>query len=409
MKTLKKVLISLIAIGATACSSTRNTGIYDDDIYYTPRSNNQNPVNNNNTVTQNNNNTNSDPNQRQQNTESYTDVSGNTYITSNYYGNNNTFYQDDYYDYAYSARIRRFHSGVSFGYYDPWFTNMYWYTYDPFFFGISIYMTYSWWYLTPWVRYSWYWGWGSSWDWVPGWGWGSGYLYGYNHGYWNGYWNGYYNGLNNGLAINYYNSFDSNSWYGSRGSSSGAGNGTNTREPRSLGQIYQNATGDNPQMRQINTIDERGSIRNSGNTISSKPIDNISNIRSGNTGSGSGTKDIKSSFEIDPSNGRNGKRIDNADVSKKGRDNMSNTNPVDNIERPNTGGRNQSIDNISRTNNGRENNFPTQRESNIQPKNNYYNQLSNKPQYNYNNSNGFFSDPSRSGGGSIGGGRGRSR
>lgn len=440
MKTVKIALIAMLAIGATACSSTRNTGMYDDDIYYSPR-NNPNPANNS-AVTQNNNiNQNQtqvennqynnqedyyDPNQRQQTTETYSDENGNTYITNNYYGNNNTFYQDDYYDYAYAARIRRFHSGVGFGYYDPWFTNMYWYNYDPFFFGTSIYVTYSWWYPSPWFRYGWgwgpvwgwNWGWSWNWGWNYGWGWGNSYWLGYNHGYWNGYWNGYYNGLNNGIVSNYYfNSFDSNSWYyGPRGSSTGAGSGTNTRGPRSLGQIYQTATADNAQIRQLNTTGEKELRMNNG--ISTKPFDNNMDSRSnGTSGTGLGTKDINinsgRNIESVPMGSRESKPVDNIGQPNKGQGGVISPAPVDNIGRPNTGGINKPVDNIGRPNTGnpipnnpnlsRENsnpiNIPENKGGNNpiyskpnrdynQPQNNYYNQPNNKPQYNYYNNGG---------------------
>ena len=78
---------------------------------------------------------------------------------------------DDYYDYAYASRIRRFHTNVyvGWGYYDPFFTNMYWYDYQPASWGISIYMGYNWWwpgyyrpyYYSPcWYDYGWRYGWG---------------------------------------------------------------------------------------------------------------------------------------------------------------------------------------------------------------------------------------------------------
>ena len=70
--------------------------------------------------------------------------------------------EDDYYDYAYSARIRRFHSPVIYyDYYADYYTNMYWYTYDPFYWGTSIYLGYSWWYPTYYSRWydPFYWSW----------------------------------------------------------------------------------------------------------------------------------------------------------------------------------------------------------------------------------------------------------
>lgn len=80
--------------------------------------------------------------------------------------------QDDYYDYAYSARLRRFHSPIVYSdYYADYYTDLYWYTYDPFLWGTSIYLGYSWWYpsfyhgwyspyysywYSPWYAYGWY-------------------------------------------------------------------------------------------------------------------------------------------------------------------------------------------------------------------------------------------------------------
>lgn len=169
---------------------------------------------------------------------SYRDDQGNTYITNNYY------YDDDYYDYSYSARIRRFYHPVYSSYWHDYYTNYYWYTYDPVLFGVSIYYGYNWWYPGPWRggwRIWWSWGWGWSWGWYggywgvysywgPSWywpgyygafyyGWGNPWGWGYWNGYANGYWNGYWNGYYNGLYASYYNSYDPNSstyYYGHR-------------------------------------------------------------------------------------------------------------------------------------------------------------------------------------------------
>jgi hypothetical protein len=93
---------------------------------------------------------------------SYTDDNGTTYVTNNYYG--------DYYDYEYTSRLRRFYGNYTgFDYYDPYYTNLYWYTYDPFYYGVSIYYTYSWWYRP--YRYSYYgWGWHYPYYHYCGWG-----------------------------------------------------------------------------------------------------------------------------------------------------------------------------------------------------------------------------------------------
>src|SRR5690606_321261 len=51
--------------------------------------------------------------------------SGNGTVINNYY--NQSYDMDDYYDYMYASRIRRFRNPrTSFGYYDPFYTNAYW-------------------------------------------------------------------------------------------------------------------------------------------------------------------------------------------------------------------------------------------------------------------------------------------
>lgn len=156
---------------------------------------------------------------------------------------------DDYYDYQYASRIRRFYyPSYGMGYYDPWYTNSYWYNYNPYSFGTSIYTTYNFWpnsytywgFGNPWGAYNpWafnpYWGynnwgyngWGYNSPWMPynpyacgwgfgnpywggGWGWGNPYFNGFNNGYYNGYYNGFYDGM----AYNnyYFNGFDNNSY-----------------------------------------------------------------------------------------------------------------------------------------------------------------------------------------------------
>jgi len=60
---------------------------------------------------------------------------------------NNYYYGDgDYlYDYYYASRIRRFHRPwVSSGYYNSIYTDSYWYTWEPAYLGISIYMGSMW-------------------------------------------------------------------------------------------------------------------------------------------------------------------------------------------------------------------------------------------------------------------------
>lgn len=174
---------------------------------------------------------NAQQNASQSGSSTYTDPSGNN-ITNNYYGD----YYEDNNDYDYAARINRFHRPIyGSGYYDPFYTNMYYYNYDPFYWGTSIYIGYRPSYWFGWNS----WGWNSGWGWNNGWGWNSpyfyspacygGYGYGYGFGgggYWNGYNNGYWNGYHDGLAYGgYYNTYDQNSgiYYGPRGASGTTG------------------------------------------------------------------------------------------------------------------------------------------------------------------------------------------
>lgn len=133
---------------------------------------------------------------------------GNTYITNNYYG--------DQYDYSYSARIRRFYHPYGWSYYDPFYTNLYWYDYNPFSWGVSLYLTYSWWSPPVWSApvYGWaYPAYGCS-PWAPYSYYPSCSPYGWNNPYWNGYQNGYYDGLAAGTFNPWYcNTYDPYSYY----------------------------------------------------------------------------------------------------------------------------------------------------------------------------------------------------
>lgn len=146
------------------------------------------------------------------------------------------FEYDDYYDYEYAARLKRFHNSCgTYSYYDNYYTNSYYYSGNPYNYGTSIYMGYSWWgpsYATYsyYPSYSWYSSYGWGYDpfynpygyYDPYYGYGGYYGYnpynpymnGYSQGYWNGYNQGYWNGYNQGYWNNYYfNSYDNNSYY----------------------------------------------------------------------------------------------------------------------------------------------------------------------------------------------------
>lgn len=139
--------------------------------------------------------------------------------------NNNPYYQDpqynsdDYYDYSYASRYKRFQDPVNgVGYYDNYYTNTYFYSGNPYQYGMSVYNGYSFWpsyssynYMPSTYFYS-SMGWGS-----PGFSSGFGFGYGgyggygnpYGYGYYdpfynNAYWAGYYNGYNHGYGNGYW-------------------------------------------------------------------------------------------------------------------------------------------------------------------------------------------------------------
>ena len=138
-----------------------------------------------------------------------------------------TFNYDDYYDYEYSSRLRRFQSDdyLSDDYYSDYYTNSYWYDADPYYYGTSIYLGYNWWYPS----YSYYYrpGWYMGFSFGPfGFGWGyrpyySYYGYGsYSWGYHDGFWDGYWAGRYDRIYDYCYNPYDRNtytqSYYGRR-------------------------------------------------------------------------------------------------------------------------------------------------------------------------------------------------
>ena len=166
------------------------------------------------------------------------------YIEEEYYDNEPGVAQASYdyadeldmYDFYYTSRIRRFHTHVSYGwgFYDPYFTNMFWYTHMPSTWGISIYLGHSWWWPSPfWRPWMFDWGWYSwGWNWGWGWGWHSPWRFG-------GPWGGFSPGFNPWFCGgHYHNRFDLNNsfTFGHRNtigpSSGGAGTrnvfGTNT-------------------------------------------------------------------------------------------------------------------------------------------------------------------------------------
>jgi len=122
---------------------------------------------------------------------------------ANPYYKEREFKYDDYYDYEYATRVRRFNNGITgLSYYDNYYTNSYWYNNNPYNYGISVYNGYSWW-GSSYNSYSYF----PSVNFYNSWGWGCnpgfGYYNGYNP-YMAGYMNGYNNGFNNGYYGNYF-------------------------------------------------------------------------------------------------------------------------------------------------------------------------------------------------------------
>lgn len=129
--------------------------------------------------------------------------------------------ESDYYDYAYTARIRRFDNPViGIGYYDDYYTNMYWYTYNPNYWGVSIYLGYNWWYPSwSWYYRPYYYSYWGYYDpffnpyWNPYW---DPFYYGHHHHHHHHHYYGHHHGHHHHYAWNcnhYYNSLDRGSFY----------------------------------------------------------------------------------------------------------------------------------------------------------------------------------------------------
>src|SRR6185503_5107912 len=144
---MRTVTLFAAAAFLSACTSMNQTaGTYSDDVYASskdlpqkkevpaPERRNPDPD--------------PSPVQRNERTPNSTavqkDEQGNTYITNKYYESD--FDYDDYYDYEYAVRMKRFYHPVSsYGYYDNYYTNSYWYSYEPAHWVISVYYGYPWW------------------------------------------------------------------------------------------------------------------------------------------------------------------------------------------------------------------------------------------------------------------------
>jgi hypothetical protein len=186
-------------------------------------------------------------------------------ITDNYYSEYDV--ADDYYDYSFSSRIRRFHRPMYYSnYYGGLYTDYYWYNNDPFYCGTSIYYGYNW--NSPYYSY-----------------------YSYSPYYYNNY-NSYYayghnNYNHNTPTYTYYNN-NNNHTTGHRGSlsshSSGRGVKTNTIIPNT------NVNTSTLNIRNGNTLknNTNSTIRNT--SITTKPYRGNTTIKTGNSRANTTTK-----------------------------------------------------------------------------------------------------------------------
>ena len=115
-----------------------------------------------------------------------------------------------FHDNTFTRRIQLNGRGLGSDYFDAYYTDLYWYTGNPYYWGPSIYYSWDPWFSPHWN--GWYHhGWGGSywqlsygWGWGPywSWGWGSPWYYDpFYYGGWSSYygWGGYYGGYYGGV------------------------------------------------------------------------------------------------------------------------------------------------------------------------------------------------------------------
>ena len=211
-----------------------------------------------------------------QNNETISDTSEDGTVINKYYGD---YYEaDDYYDYSYSARIRRFHHPVwSIGYYGGLYTDYYWYSYNPYHCGMSIYYGYN--YYDPF--YSPYYSWGYSSYYSP-------YYSYYNHHGHHHHGNHHYNYTD---TYSYNNSYDNNSiYYGPRGSLSSRANSN-----RSVTNVVSSINNKNSTYDKFNrAVDKKitkRQIKNNSNKVVKTSTNRI--VTKPNTSKSSANKEVK--------------------------------------------------------------------------------------------------------------------
>jgi len=249
----------LLLLGS--CTTTRFVAEEFDGIYYIPRA---------------------EPNQEVQEYYVYSDektLQQRTYQYADeyYYAERRYFDPSIRHDFSFAARIRRFHRPMhGWSYFDPWFTNMFWYTHNPLYFGVSIYhgfgslafhfpafmhlypafywdawhSPFHWhspWHFSP-SRWGW-WSWNMHWS--PHW-WHLGSWNRWNHGFWSGFHAGFHRGWwSNPWNFQYiYNSRDrSNYLYGHRrpvGTIIGGGDNQRQERDRPFAERFENRRRNNP-------------------------------------------------------------------------------------------------------------------------------------------------------------------
>jgi len=279
MKNLMLAIIAMLMLAS--CSSTYQTASIYDDVYYSPGTSDQVVVEKRvGTPTSDVSYGNNASEDRFKNTaQPEAEIIGShTYSQgSGYYqdtlaqpeSSSNEYYysdeSDEYYDYEYAARIKRFNDDCgNLGYYDPYYTNACYGACPGFSMGFgygmpssyfSIGFNYGWGY--PYYGYydPWYYPWYDPWYYPY---YGGSYWMGYNHGYYDGYYNGYYGGgyfpEGGGSGYGYY--------YGPRGTrGSGLIGSTGERESRISNEV---AVEKNASVQGRETRTEPGSLFGSG-------------------------------------------------------------------------------------------------------------------------------------------------
>ena len=223
-------------------------------------------------------------------------------ITDNYYSEYDV--AEDYYDYSFSSRIRRFHRPMYYSnYYGGLYTDYYWYNNDPFYCGTSIYYGYNW--NSPYYSY---------------------YSPYYSNNYNSHYTYGHNNYHHNTPTYTYYN--NNNQTTGHRGSlsshSSGRGVKTNTIIPNT------NVNTSTLNIRNGNTLknNTNSTIRNT--SITTKPYRGNTTIKAGNSRGNTSIKTNTNRANTKTNNSYRGNKSTNT-TTKKG--NRSYTAPKSNTNK----------------------------------------------------------------------------